>query len=259
VLLAELSVLRVFILSLPLQISLVGELPVQVPLQGLSFHHQSRVFILSSSELVTGSVKGLAGPSELEFFSVRQLGEFVCSLLGFVEVIVDTLDPGIVVLALSLLDCYRVSHSIDFILVLGLLLPHLGQLVLQVVCVFPKPISLVALGACLPCERHAFLLPSTNLVSNRRNLGLIFVVGPVLFVKQEAQVFDFFPASHGGDRVLVVTIVVVVVLHELFVLEMSVLLLDGVQLVSQGDVILVSLLNFEDLCLELGNEEIFLV
>ena len=55
------------------------------------------------------------------------------------------------------------------------------------------------------------------------------------------------------------SVVVIVILHELFILEMSVLLLNGVQLVTQGEVVLVSLLDFKYFCFQLRNEQIFLV
>ena len=40
---------------------------------------------------------------------------------------------------------------------------------------------------------------------------------------------------------------------------MSVFGLDGVKLISQGEVVLVALLDFEDLSLELRNKEVLLV
>ena len=55
------------------------------------------------------------------------------------------------------------------------------------------------------------------------------------------------------------TVVIVVILHQLLILHVSVLLLDSVQLVSKSDVIFVSLLDLEKLSFELRNEKIFLV
>lgn len=55
------------------------------------------------------------------------------------------------------------------------------------------------------------------------------------------------------------SVIVVVILHELFILKMSVLLLDGVELVSKSNVVFVSLLDLEDFRLELTDEEVFLV
>ena len=45
----------------------------------------------------------------------------------------------------------------------------------------------------------------------------------------------------------------------LFICEVSILGGDGVELVTQGKEVLVALLDFEDLCFELGDEEVLLV
>ena len=51
----------------------------------------------------------------------------------------------------------------------------------------------------------------------------------------------------------------IVVLEQLLVLEVAILSLNGEELISQGEVVFVSLLDFENLSLELRNEEILLV
>ena len=51
----------------------------------------------------------------------------------------------------------------------------------------------------------------------------------------------------------------IVVLKQLFICEVAVLSLDGVELVTEGQVVLVSLLDLEDLSLQLGDEEVLLV
>ena len=55
------------------------------------------------------------------------------------------------------------------------------------------------------------------------------------------------------------SIVVVIILHQLLILNMSVFLLDGVKLISESKVVLISLLDFKDLSLQLGDQEILLV
>jgi hypothetical protein len=55
------------------------------------------------------------------------------------------------------------------------------------------------------------------------------------------------------------SVIVIVVLHEFFVLQMSVLLLNVVKLVSQGDIVFVTLLDFEDFSLELTDQQVLLV
>lgn len=60
--------------------------------------------ILASSKLGIGRIKSLIGSSEFELLGVSQLIKFVGSLLGLVKVIVNSLDLGIIVLALPLLE-----------------------------------------------------------------------------------------------------------------------------------------------------------
>ena len=55
------------------------------------------------------------------------------------------------------------------------------------------------------------------------------------------------------------SVVVVVVLHQFLILHMSVLLLDRVELVSQSQVVFVSLLDLEDLSFQLRNQQVLLV
>ena len=51
----------------------------------------------------------------------------------------------------------------------------------------------------------------------------------------------------------------IIILEEFLVLQVTILSLDGVELVSQGEVVLVSLLDLEDLSFELRNEKVLLV
>ena len=97
------------------------------------------------------------------------------------------------------------------------------------------------------------------MVADGAYLCLELVIASIFFVEEEAEVFDLLSAGHGADLVLVVAVVVVVVLHQFFILEVAVLLLDGVELVAEGDIVLVSLLNFEDLGLKLADEQVLLV
>ena len=88
---------------------------------------------------------------------------------------------------------------------------------------------------------------------------MILIVRPVLLIEEESKVFYLLSERVDGDDVLIVTVVIVIILHKLFILDMSVLLLDGVKLISKSEIVLVSLLNFEDLCLQLRDQKIFLV
>ena len=55
------------------------------------------------------------------------------------------------------------------------------------------------------------------------------------------------------------SVVVVIILHKFLILDVSILLLDGIKLISERKVVLVSLLDFKDLSLELGDEKILLI
>ena len=55
--------------------------------------------ILSSEQLSRSRVKGLVGSSVLKVFCIGQLRKLVGSLLSLEEVVVNTLDLGIVILA----------------------------------------------------------------------------------------------------------------------------------------------------------------
>ena len=85
------------------------------------------------------------------------------------------------------------------------------------------------------------------------------IIAPVLFVEKEPEIFNFLSAGVSSDNVLIVSIVVVVVLHQLLVLDVSVFLLNCVKLVSEGEVVLISLLDFKDFSFELGDEQVLLV
>ena len=115
------------------------------------------------------------------------------------------------------------------------------------------------LRADLTLESNTFLLSPANLVSNRTNFSLELVIGSVLLVKKESEVLDLFAEGVGGDGILIVSIVVVVILHKLLILEVTVLLLDSIELISESEVVLVSLLNLKDFGFELRDEEIFLI
>lgn len=61
------------------------------------------------------------------------------------------------------------------------------------------------------------------------------------------------------DEVAVMSCLEVVILEKLFILEMSVLGLDSVQLVTKCKIVLISLLDLKDFSLQLADEKVFLV
>ena len=85
------------------------------------------------------------------------------------------------------------------------------------------------------------------------------VVAPVLLVEEEPEVLNLLPAGVSGHHVLIVSVVVIVILHEFLVLDVSIFLLNGIELVSESKIVFVSLLNLKDFSFELGDEQILLV
>lgn len=179
----KISVSGILTFSLSLEVSLLGELAVEVSLKRLGLNHKSGVIILSSHELCLGIFESLMGSSQLEVLGVSQFGEFVGLFLSFIEVIVDRLDLGIIILAFSFLEGNAVSESINLILILSLLLSELSQFVLKVVSILPQAIGLVRLNGNFSLKSDALLLSSTNLVSDRTDFSLVFIVRSILLIE----------------------------------------------------------------------------
>ena len=214
----KISVTSILSLGLSSEIRLVGELAIQISLESMDLGVESRMVILGSGHLDVGTVVGLTGSSELELLGIGEFSKFVSSFLGLEEIVVDSLDSSIVVLAFSLFESDTISKSVDLILVLGLLLTELAKLEGEVVGVLSHGISLVTLGGNLSGEGDALLLPSGNLISDSANFRLELVVVSILLVQEEPKILDFFSKGVDSHNVLIMTIVIVVVLHKLLIL-----------------------------------------
>lgn len=81
----------------------------------------------------------------------------------------------------------------------------------------------------------------------------------VLLVQDETCVVDFLTQHVESHGIGVVSLLEIVLHQQLFVLEVAVLGLYRVQLVTEGEVVLVTLLNFENLGLELRDQQVLLV
>jgi hypothetical protein len=256
---SKVSISSILSFSLSLEVSLLGELAVEVSLERLALNHKSRVIVLSSHEFSLSVFESLMGSSELEVLGIGQFGEFVGFFLSLVEVVVHTLDLGIIILAFSLFEGDAVSESINLILVLGFLLSELSEFILEVVGILSESVGLVRLNGNFSLKGNTLLLSSADLISNGADLSLVLVVGSVLLIEEESKIFNLLSKRVDAHNVLIMSIIVVIILHQLFILDMSILLLDGVELVSQGKVVLVSLLDFENLSFQLGDQQVLLV
>ena len=118
---------------------------------------------------------------------------------------------------------------------------------------------MVSLLSNIPLSCENFSLTSVDLLPSRCDFPLQVVVVAVLFIQQESGVVNLFSQHVQRAGVGVVALFEVVVLEELFVLEVAVLGLNSVELVPQRQVVFVALLNFEDFSLQLGDEQVLLV
>lgn len=104
-----------------------------------------------------------------------------------------------------------------------------------------------------------FSLSAADLFSDAGNFTLKFSVSSVLLVEEEAGVVRFLLQALEVDEVAVVSCLEVVILQKFFILKVTVLGLDGVELVAQGKVVFVSLLDLKDLSFELADEQVLLI
>ena len=186
------------------------------------------MIILGSSELSTSRVKSLSCSSALIIFSICEFGKLLGLLLSLVEIVIDALDLCIIILAFSFFESNGVSKSVDLILISSLFFSVLSELILKVISILSQSISLVTFDSNFSLEGDTFLLSSADLVPDGSYLSLVFVIGSVLLIKKESEILDFFPEGVDGDNVLVMSVVVVIVLHQFFILNMSIFLLNGV-------------------------------
>jgi hypothetical protein len=92
-----------------------------------------------------------------------------------------------------------------------------------------------------------------DLLTGSSNLSLEISISSVLLVEKETSIVNLLSESSKSDEVRFVSGLEIVVLEQLFIGEVAVLGLDGVKLIAECEVVLVSLLDFKDLSLELGD------
>ena len=111
----------------------------------------------------------------------------------------------------------------------------------------------------IPLSGENFSLTSADLLTSRGDLRLQVVIRTILLIEQEASVIDFLLEPSHRHKVGVSSGLEVIVLQQFLVLQVPVLGLDGVELVAQGHVVLVSLLDLENLRLQLRNQQVLLI
>lgn len=206
-----------------------------------------------------GLLECLSGPAKIELTSIGDLGKLGCPLLGLVKVVVSSLDSIVAVRVLALLKAVQTSELVDVLLVTVTLLLELAQLKVGVVNFLLESVAGIGLLGDISLGGENLSLASVNLLPSRSDLTLQVVVVAVLFVEEETSVINLLAQHMERGCIGVVALLEVIVLEELLVLEMAVLGLDGVELIPEREVVFVALLDFEDLSLELTNEQILLV
>lgn len=182
----QIAVTCIFGLGLSGKVLLVGELAIKVSLKRMDLSVQSSMVVLGAGKLSVSRVKCLAGTSELELLGVGEFSKLIRPLLGLEKIVVDCLDASIVVSALTLLHGNAISHSIDFVLVLGFLFTQSAELEAQVVGVFAHRVALVSLDAAFAAKGNALSLTAADLVADGTDLSLQLVVATVFLVQEEA-------------------------------------------------------------------------
>lgn len=152
---------------------------------------------------------------------------------------------------LSCLHRVQVLSPLDLLLVALTLLLEFCQFVTGVVAFFAESVPAVALLGYIPLTRENFSLSAGDLFTSRGDLGAQVVVSSVLLIEQEASVIDFFLESGKTHNVRIVPCLEVIVLQKFFILQVPILCLNRVKLVTQGEIVLVTLLNFKDFGLQL--------
>ena len=106
---------------------------------------------------------------------------------------------------------------------------------------------MVALGLSLALVAENFSFAASDLVTERRDLHLHVIIRSALVVEVVARVVALLLEPVESDAIGVLAGLELVLLKQFFVLKVTVFGLDAVQLVAQGAVVLVSLLDLEDL------------
>jgi hypothetical protein len=152
-----------------------------------------------------------------------------------------------------------ISESIDVALVALTFLFKLLKLETCAIDVLPQTEAVVRLGLDLTLEAKNLSFSAGDLLTESRDLDLHVVVAARFVIEEEPGIVAFFLETVERDGVGVLASLKLVFLEELLVLQVPVLGLDRVELVPQREVVLVPLLDLEDLCLQLRDQQVLLV
>jgi hypothetical protein len=175
------------------------------------------------------------------------------------EIVLGNLNALISLGILALLVAIAFTKSVNLLLVAATLFLKLLELEGGAIDIFSEGERVVALGLSLTLEPENLSFSTGDLLTESSDLNLHIVIAATLIVEMVSAIVALLLEAVERNAVRVLASLKLVFLEQFFVLQVAVLGLDGVKLISQCQVVLVSLLDLEDFSLQLTNEEVFLV
>jgi hypothetical protein len=211
------------------------------------------LFISSTAQVSLRVVESFSSSAEVEVSGFSSLLEFSEFLLVLVERVISSFDSLGTIGVFSFLHGVHVSQSLDLLTVSGLLFSQVSKLVRKVIYVVSKCTASVSFLLAVTSGSVDLSFTTGDLLTGSSNLSLEISISSVLLVEKETSIVNLLSESSKSDEVRFVSGLEIVVLEQLFIGEVAVLGLDGVKLIAECEVVLVSLLDFKDLSLELGD------
>lgn len=233
------------------EISFFGKFHVELPREALLFILEPGLLVSAFQQVEVCVLIVLTRESEVVLCDIGMLLKVVRSLGHLAEVVVGGLDPLLRVVVLALLDRVNFPKAVHFQLISLSLLLELLELELTNLDLLTSCVTVVRLLLHVALTRKNLSLTAGDLLPDRCDLTLAIVVGSALFIHVVPGVITFFFQSLHGDRIRVVSRFKIVVLEHLLVLKVSEFGLNRVQLVPQGEVVFVALLDLENFSFEL--------
>jgi hypothetical protein len=235
------------------KVGLLGELSIELTSKFTLLLLETSLFISSTAQVSLRVVESLSSSAEVEVSGFSGLLEFSEFLLVLVERVISSFDSLGTIGVLSFLHGVHVSQSLDLLTVSGLLFSQVSKLVRKVIYVVSKCTASVSFLLAVTSGSVDLSFTTGDLLTGSSNLSLEISISSVLLVEKETSIVNLLSESSKSDEVRFVSGLEIVVLEQLFIGEVAVLGLDGVKLIAECEVVLVSLLDFKDLSLELGD------
>ena len=147
----------------------------------------------------------------------------------------------------------NISKSFHFYMVSLSFLFKFLKLKAESINFFLESISMIRFLLEISLTRENLSFTSRNLLSNSSNLSLIFVVRADLFIQIVLCIVTLFAKTMQSYQICIVSCFKVVVLKKFFVLKVAELCLNSVKLISESEIVFVTLLYLKYFCLKLTN------